>query len=1089
MDYILGLDLGIGSIGYALVGDKKIIDLGVRIFSKAETDKDGKSLNLIRRQSRLGRRRIFRRAERLKKLLNFLIAEKLIARKEDIFTNKKGVSPWELRARALNSPLTKNELARVIYHICKHRGFYWTNSSELTTDDNGKIKESLSANQELLKAKGYLTIGQMIVCENSDNLRNKRGSYANSISRIDLDSELRIIFKSQKEFGSEFINDNLVQAICGSGDRKTGFLWMQKPALSGEKLLEMVGRCRFESSEKRAPKNSFLAEKHVWLTKLLNLKVRDELMEVRRLNKEEFEIVKSLPYENISGVTYKKISESLVNKGLWKKNEYYFVDLDYKQNEKDKKKDPLSSIFHEIKGWHNLSSLISKADANYWKEIKEEISKGNTDLYDFIVLTLTVYKEDEDVIKRFKQSNIPEKVVNALLSIRFKEFSALSTKALSKIVTLMDNYLRYDEACATAGYKHYFSSQDAVKKGKYLPPLYKGRDKNGTMLFNEDIQNIPRNPVVLRTINQTRKVVNAIIKKYGSPTSVHIELARDLSKPFEERKKIEKEQSDNYKNKLELIQKFKDSCNGICNGKNLEKYRLYEEQNCKSIYSGKIIDIQRLFEPGYVEIDHILPYSRSYDDSQSNKVLVLSAENQNKGNQTPYEYITGINGDWNDFVGRVKRCNFKNKRKIEKLLTKTFAKREGEFKERNLNDTRYICRFVKNYIDMYLKLKNDNVNDRCVVVCGAITSLLRKKWGLIKNRSENDRHHALDAVVIACCTRSMIQAIGTYFRSHEVNFKKNSLRFPIPWECFRNELLARLSEDDKDKLLETIKGINPNITDEDLYVIRPLFVSRMCEKIGKGALHKDTVRRQNDEQRKESIAVSKINLTDIKIEDITKNLLVDYERNKKLYECIKNRIIKFYIKSNKTTEEIKKQIKKEFTENPLHMPGKDGIENKNNPIVYSVRKIEKLTGIPVRNGVAGNGDMIRTDIFRKNKKYYLIPVYSWHKELPNKAVTRGKNINDWITVDSSYEWCFSLYRNEPIKVCVKNKEYFGYYAGLDISTGAISILLHDRQSKEKIKKGLIREIGVKSAEVFEKYRVDVLGNIYKAQKENRRDLA
>lgn len=1101
MKTILGLDIGIGSVGWALIEDGvRIIDLGVRTFSKAETAKEGKSLNLIRRESRLSRRRIYRRAERLNKLLNYLIQQGLISKKEDIHLNPNSENPWILRSSAVNNPVTKEQLARIIFHICKHRGFYWTSSAETATDENGKIKKSLSANQEIMKEKGYATIAQMIVYEYPNCFRNKQGAYTKAISRVDLDAELRLIFKNQKGFGANYITDELVERICGTGDRKSGFLWIQKPSLQGDQLLEMVGRCRFEKEEKRAPVSTYLAERHVWLTKLINLRIKDNNAQVRGLNSQEIELIKPLPYETLSGVKYKKIKEVLKKNGLWN-DEYSFVGLDYQSS----KKDPEDTVFHLIKGWHKIASAVKKVSPSYWEKLCKEALNGNSKEYDFIASVLTIYKEDEEIKEKFKGISLPNEVIDELLNISFSDFSALSLKALAKIIPYMERGLRYDEACEKAGYKHYLSEQSQISKSKYLPPLFSGRDKFGTLIFNEKIGDIPRNPVVLRAINQTRKVVNAVIKKYGSPSSVHIELARDLAKTFDERNRIEKLQKDNQtnreKNYKEFIHIFGESS---CNGRNLEKFRLYNEQECKSFYSGKTLDINRLLEPGYVEVDHALPYSRSFDDSQTNKVLVLSKENQDKGNRTPYEYFEDFKLNWDEFLTRVKNSKTISFKKKEKVLMKTFDKNEEKFRERNLNDTRYITKFVKNYIDNYLLLSDECTDSKCVVVSGPLTDLLRKRWGLTKKRSDNDRHHALDAAVIACCTRSIVQSVGTYFKFHEIKystdkvsdletelgFKTEHIDFPVPWRFFRDELVARLTIDSKDLLTDTLRQLFPNRKAAEFETVRPLFVSRMCEKKGKGALHKDTVRRQTEELRENSLAVSKLYLTDIKLEDINSETLVDYDRNRNLYEAIKRRILKYYDNENsKTTESIKKQIKKEFTDNPFHMPNKKGEEQADNPIVYSVRTIEKLTGIPVRNGVAGNGEMVRVDVFKKKGKYYLIPVYSWNKTLPNRAVVANKNINEWDVVDDTFEWCFSLHRNELIKLVIKNKSYFGYYGGFDIHTGAVNVLIHDRQSKDKIKEGLIRGIGVKSADIFEKYYVDVLGFIHKAEKEARLDLA
>ena len=155
-----------------------------------------------------------------------------------------------------------------------------------------------------------------------------------------------------------------------------------------------------------------------------------------------------------------------------------------------------------------------------------------------------------------------------------------------------------------------------------------------------------------RALNQARKLVNAIIREYGSPTSIHIELARDLSKSKRERDEIAKGQNEFREEKERTIQYFKEIFDREPRGRELEKFRLYREQDGVCAYSQNPINIERLLEESYVESDHALPYSRSFDDSMNNKVLVLICENRNKGNRTPYEYLDGINNSerWEKFL-------------------------------------------------------------------------------------------------------------------------------------------------------------------------------------------------------------------------------------------------------------------------------------------------------------------------------------------------------------------------------------------------------------------------------------------------------
>ena len=132
--------------------------------------------------------------------------------------------------------------------------------------------------------------------------------------------------------------------------------------------------------------------------------------------------------------------------------------------------------------------------------------------------------------------------------------------------------------------------------------------------------------------------------------------------------------------------------------------------------------------------------------------------------------------------------------------------------------------------------------------------------------------------------------------------------------------------------------------------------------------------------------------------------------------------------------------------------------------------------------------MRRVDVFRKNGQYFLVPVYFWHKALPNRAVSAYKPENEWVLIDDRFEWCFSIMKNDLIHVQLKDREYLGYFDGLDRATGAISVEVHDR-AKDQGKDGLFRGIGVRSARNITKLAVDVLGNIYHVAPEPRHELA
>lgn len=208
--------------------------------------------------------------------------------------------------------------------------------------------------------------------------------------------------------------------------------------------------------------------------------------------------------------------------------------------------------------------------------------------------------------------------------------------------------------------------------------------------------------------------------------------------------------------------------------------------------------------------------------------------------------------------------------------------------------------------------------------------------------------------------------------------------------------------------------------------------------------------------------------------------LIDPHRNEKLYAAIRDRLAEHGGKGDKAFP----------PGNPLRKPDRQG--NPTGPIVRTVTVvIDKLSGIPVRGGIAKNDSMIRVDVFSKAGKFHLVPVYVHHAvahSLPNSAVVAYKDEDQWTMVDESFDWLFSLYPNDLVRITLKGESHFGYYAGCDRSTGAMSIWSHDRNTAVG-KDGLIRGIGVKTALKLEKFEVDVLGNIFPARPEPRRGLA
>jgi CRISPR-associated endonuclease Csn1 len=1053
-----------------------------------------------------------RRAWRLTKLSRLLKREGLIAEIAQLrgFTGM-AKSPWQLRVEGLDRKLLPEEWARVLYHLVKHRGFHWISKAEEKKADGdakgegGKVKQGLAGTKKLMAEKQYRSAAEMVLAEFPEAQRNKQGEYSKALSRVLLSEELTLLFKRQRSFGNAHATFEIESAILGAADRRGGLFWEQKPPLSGSDLLKMLGQCTFDKGEYRAPKASFTAERHVWLTRLNNLRIV-VAGDSRPLNEAERQIALPLPYQQVGDLTYKQLRAALLKAGLLP-GHFKFAGLRYptQQEAEQKAKDPESERLVNLPGWQELrKTLKDKGLETEWQGMAGAAISGRPELLDQISWVLSVFKDGSEVERELRKLLLPggEAMIDALSEISFDKFHALSLKALRKIVPEMETGLRYDEACEKAGYHHSQLFKSGEGQHEYLPPFYEKRDKGGRMVFIEDAD-IPRNPVVLRSLNQARKVLNALVRKYGSPAAVHIEMARDLSRPMDERNKVKKAQEE-FRDRNDIVRKkFVDTFGFTPSGKQFEQYMLYEEQQCKCAYSLEPLDIGRvLHEPGYAEVDHALPYSRSFDDSKNNKVLVLCAENRNKGNRTPYEYLTSFDGGengirWRNYVAFVEGNKSYRLAKRSRLLRKNFSKEEsGEFKERNLNDTRYICKFFKNYVERHLKFAEGSDSKRCVVLSGQLTAFLRTRWGFNKVRGDSDRHHALDATVVATCSHALVKRLSDYSRRKELEHAGNVIDmetgeilnpvllaqlerdFPRPWPHFREEVLLRLNMDDPALLKAEAERLG--YPPEAIALLRPLFVSRAPQRRNGGAAHKDTIYAQPERLKTAGSVTQKVSLSSLSLKDLDK--LMDPHRNEKLYAAIRTRL-----------EANGGKGEKAFPfDNPLRKPDRDG--NPTGPVVRTVTMvIGKLSGIPVRGGIAKNDTMLRVDVFRHKKdgKYHLVPVYVHHavaKELPNRAIVAFKDEEEWTPIDEQhFEFAFCLHPNDLVRVSLKGEILQGYYAGCDRSTGNMNLWVHDRNSLVG-KEGFIRT-GVKTAQCLEKLHVDTLGNIYPALPEKRRGLA
>ena len=1059
MRYTIGLDIGIASVGWAVINEDKsrIEDLGVRVFKKAE-EPDGKSLNLARREARGSRRRIRRRATRMQKVKELLVKYNLVSEKELetlYIITETTPDVYELRAKGLDRLLSRQEFARVLTNIAKRRGYKSNRKIDEEDKEVGKLSKGTIENKRILQEKGYRTIGEMFYKDEKFeyNKRNKGGEYNNTVLRSMLIDEVHTLFEMQRKFKSEFANEEFEKEYVE-------VMTYQKPYITPELLEKMLGKCTFEKGEPRAPKNSYTFERFMLLQKVnnLNIYINGEKVEIPQEKKKE---IIELAYKQT------EIKYTQLRKKLELPIEARFADLNYqvKRTEEDTEENLIKKVedkkFVKLEGWHKIRLALKEN-----KDKFEKIEK-NLELQNIIADALVRNKTDETIKKYLEKSNIDEEIINAVLNINFTKFGHLSYKAMNKIIPELEKGLTYDKACENVGYEFKGRKNELQYK---LPPV--------TELEDEIL-----NSVVLRAVSQTRKVINAIIDKYGSPTAIYIETARELSKPYDERMKIEKRQKENAANNDKIKEYIKETFGFDPKPFDIVKMKLWREQNGKCAYSGKPIPAERLYEENFVQVDHIIPFSRCFDDSYQNKVLVLTDENQKKKERTPLEYFGEDKERWHQFEEFVNLTYKFNTRKKENLLIKNFNEEKSkEWIQRNINDTKYISKFMYNYIANNLKFADSESKRKVYNINGQATSILRHYWGLKKDREESDKHHAQDAVIIACATNKNIKKVSDYsrrkllYKNDEVIDQKYNTDITIkePWPKFREEVEARMEDaDNNGQLYALVNGNFTNYDDVDITQIRPIFTSRMPERKITGRANEDTMRSQKFIQQGQNFTVVKKQLKDISKKEIEgiinnpnfKNL---YLSDKKLYDDIYQKMKEADFKAEKAfADEYRKYSK-----------------NGNSPIVRSIKVASAgATGVQLKNGaIANNANMVRVDVFEKDNKNYLVPVYVSDfvkNKLPNKAIVQNKSEDQWIEMTEEYKFKFSLYPNDLVKIKRKNeKEFYAYYCSTHRGTGNINLLLVNGEARKD-------GIGIKNAEIFEKYQVDILGNISKVNKEKR----
>lgn len=411
--------------------------------------------------------------------------------------------------------------------------------------------------------------------------------------------------------------------------------------------------------------------------------------------------------------------------------------------------------------------------------------------------------------------NFDKNAAIIIANVTFQDdYGSLSAKAIRKILPYLKAGNQFDVACEYAGYRHSKTSltKEEIEK-KVLKDKLEILSKNSL-----------RNPVVEKILNQMINLVNTVITTYGKPDEIHIELARELKKNAKQREELSKSIETTTKLHIDIKTRLEKEF-GLPNvsRKDIIRYKLYEElkdNGYKALYSNSYIEPAKLFSKEF-DIEHIIPQSRLFDDSYSNKTLEVRSINIEKGNKTAYDFVkekygeSGHENSLDKFLLRVEDLHEKgilSRAKLNKLKLAGKDIPEG-FINRDLGNTQYIAKYAKTMLSDLVKF--------VVNTTGSITDRLREDWQLvdvlkelnwdkynalgltevlekedyegnkikirkIKNwtKRNDHRHHAMDALTVAFTKRQHIQ----YLNNLNARSDKDSVIYGIEQkELYRND--------------------------------------------------------------------------------------------------------------------------------------------------------------------------------------------------------------------------------------------------------------------------------------------------------------
>lgn len=772
--FVVGLDIGSASIGWAVLLSRDgeptgIAGAGVHCFDAGvEGDLESgreSSRAAARRNARLPRRQIWRRARRKLKIIRVLqrhglMPQRPLRRPQDIHEligeldsqltsqivpdgdrRAAHLLPYLIRKEALSRRLEAHAVGRALYHLAQRRGFLSNRKADRAKDDElGKVAAGIDELTREMQSANASTLGEYFATVDPAEQRI-RGRYT---ARPMYREEFERIWGKQAEFHPE-LNQTAKEQIHKA-------IFFQRPLRSQKNL---VGCCSLIPGQRRAPVACRIAQRFRMLQKVNDLCV-DQPDGIRRpLTAEERSRVLAL----LSTRGDMKLTTLRGKQGL--------------------RLPPGCKFNLEEGGEERITGL--RTDSELAKVFDERWTGFSEQEKDRIVEALLSFEKSEPLIGHaIRIWKLSREQSNDVAGVHLEPgYSMHCRKALHRLVARMEEGTPY----MTARKEEFPESMARREPLELLPPV---RDAIPDL----------RNPAVCRALTEVRKLVNAIIRRYGKPEKIRIELARDLKQPRKLRERIWRaNRQREQRRKAAIARLLEEARLSRPRQGDIEKVLLAEECGWKCPYTGRDISMRSLVgEFSQFDVEHIWPFSRSFDNSFANKTLCYHEENRkHKENRTPYEAYAGNATRWNEIIERVR--TFRGDLAAEKLRRFRAEEIPEGFTQRQMSDTRYASRLAGDYLAALFGGRADDEGQRVEMRPGGLTAHIRRELMLnavlgnadAKNRTTH-LHHAVDAVAVGLASQGMVQR---FQKAAERAREKNRRLFaPVrePWLNFVDEV-------------------------------------------------------------------------------------------------------------------------------------------------------------------------------------------------------------------------------------------------------------------------------------------------------------